>query len=86
MFDNMTNVYLTIVLAPLAAAIMAGLFGKTIGRAGAHWVTIIGVGVLLFVPAIIAALANDKLGGNACPNVRCGLGRNKSANPRQTQL
>ncbi len=45
MFDNMTNVYLTIVLAPLAAAIMAGLFGKTIGRAGAHWVTIIGVGV-----------------------------------------
>ncbi len=45
MFDNMTNVYLTIVLAPLAAAIMAGLFGKTIGRAGAHWVTIIGVGL-----------------------------------------
>ncbi len=45
MFDNMTNVYLTIVLAPLAAAIMAGLFGKTIGRAGAHWITIIGVGL-----------------------------------------
>ncbi len=45
MFDNMTNIYLTIVLAPLAAAIMAGLFGKTIGRAGAHWITIIGVGL-----------------------------------------
>ena len=37
--------YLTIVLAPLAAAIIAGLAGKQIGRAGAHWVTIIGVGV-----------------------------------------
>jgi NADH-quinone oxidoreductase subunit L len=37
------NVYLAIVLAPLAAAIAAGLFGKRIGRAGAHWVTIIGV-------------------------------------------
>jgi NADH-quinone oxidoreductase subunit L len=45
MFDNMTNVYVTIVLAPLIAAILAGLFGKTIGRGGAHWVTIIGVGV-----------------------------------------
>jgi NADH-quinone oxidoreductase subunit L len=37
------NVYLAIVLAPLAAAIVAGLFGKRIGRAGAHWITILGV-------------------------------------------
>ena len=37
--------YLTIVLAPLLAAIVAGLAGKQIGRAGAHWVTIIGVGI-----------------------------------------
>ena len=41
----MENVYLTIVLAPLIAAIVAGLFGKKIGRAGAHWVTILGVAV-----------------------------------------
>ena len=41
----MYNYYLTIVLAPLAAAIIAGLAGKKIGRAGAHWVTIIGVGL-----------------------------------------
>jgi NADH-quinone oxidoreductase subunit L len=34
---------LTIVLAPLAAAILAGLFGRWIGRAGAHTVTILGV-------------------------------------------
>ena len=39
------TVYLTIVLAPLVAAVVAGLFGKRIGRAGAHWVTIIGVAV-----------------------------------------
>jgi NADH-quinone oxidoreductase subunit L len=39
------NVYLTIVLSPLVAAIAAGLFGKQIGRAGAHTVTILGVAV-----------------------------------------
>jgi len=36
---------LIIVLAPLLAAIAAGLFGRTIGRNGAHWVTILGVGL-----------------------------------------
>ena len=35
--------YLIIVLAPLLAAILAGLAGKVIGRAGAHTVTILGV-------------------------------------------
>jgi NADH-quinone oxidoreductase subunit L len=39
------NLYLTIVLAPLAAALIAGLFGRVIGRAGAHTVTIAGVAV-----------------------------------------
>ncbi len=41
----MQGIYLTIALAPLAAAVVAGLFGRTIGRAGAHSVTIAGVGV-----------------------------------------
>jgi len=41
----MANIYLTIVLAPLIGAIVAGFFGGRIGRAGAHWVTILGVGV-----------------------------------------
>jgi NADH-quinone oxidoreductase subunit L len=36
----MQSIYLTIALAPLAAAIVAGLFGRVIGRAGAHRVTI----------------------------------------------
>ncbi len=41
----MENLYLTLALAPLVGAVIAGLFGKKIGRAGAHWVTIIGVGI-----------------------------------------
>ena len=36
---------LAIPLLPLAAAILAGLFGKVIGRAGAHTVTIAGVAI-----------------------------------------
>ncbi|MCZ6687174.1 MAG: NADH-quinone oxidoreductase subunit L [Gammaproteobacteria bacterium] len=39
----MEDIYLTIVLAPLLAAIVAGLFGRQIGRAGAHWLTIMAV-------------------------------------------
>ena len=39
----MQSIYLTIALAPLVAAIVAGLFGKTIGRTGAHSITIAGV-------------------------------------------
>jgi NADH-quinone oxidoreductase subunit L len=39
----MPSIYLTIALAPLVAAIVAGLFGRSIGRAGAHSVTIAGV-------------------------------------------
>jgi NADH-quinone oxidoreductase subunit L len=45
MFENMENIYLAIVIAPLLGSVIAGLFGRVIGRAGAHWVTIIGVGV-----------------------------------------
>ncbi len=41
----MASIYLTIVLSPLIAAIVAGLFGKQIGRAGAHVITIAGVGL-----------------------------------------
>jgi len=46
------DIHLTIVLAPLAAAIIAGLFGRQIGRAGAHWVTVIAVG-LSFVLSVL---------------------------------
>ncbi|TAH46505.1 MAG: NADH-quinone oxidoreductase subunit L [Gammaproteobacteria bacterium] len=37
------NILLTIVLAPLAGALLAGLFGKRIGRVASHSVTIAGV-------------------------------------------
>ena len=43
--SNMPDVYLWIALLPLIGSIIAGLFGKTIGRSGAHWVTNIGVGL-----------------------------------------
>jgi NADH-quinone oxidoreductase subunit L len=39
----MKTLYLLVPLAPLAGAILAGLFGRTLGRAGAHTVTILGV-------------------------------------------
>ena len=41
----MEMIYLTIVLAPLLGAVIAGLFRNQVGRAGAHWVTILGVAV-----------------------------------------
>jgi len=39
------SVLVAVVLAPLFGAILAGLFGRRIGRAGAHSATILGVGV-----------------------------------------
>jgi len=39
----MENLFLTIVLAPLVGSVLAGLFGKQIGRKASHWVTISGV-------------------------------------------
>ena len=41
----MKSILLTIVLAPLVASIVAGLFGRQVGRAGAHSVTILGVAI-----------------------------------------
>ena len=49
----MENIYLTIVLAPLIGAIIAGLFSRQIGRAGAHWVTIIGVAISFVLSAFV---------------------------------
>ena len=41
----MEQTLLVIVLAPLVASIVAGLFGRQVGRAGAHLLTIAGVAV-----------------------------------------
>ena len=50
---SMENTYLGLVLAPLAGAIIAGLFGKQVGRAGAHWVTILGVGISFILSVLV---------------------------------
>lgn len=54
MLENLKMMSLTLVMAPLVGAIVAGLFGKKIGRAGAHWVTVSLVGVSLLLSLIIA--------------------------------
>ncbi|MGH8745587.1 MAG: NADH-quinone oxidoreductase subunit L, partial [Burkholderiales bacterium] len=41
----MKTLCLIVPLAPLAGAIVAGLFGRAVGRAGAHWVTILSVAI-----------------------------------------
>ncbi|WP_082938502.1 NADH-quinone oxidoreductase subunit L [Mitsuaria sp. 7] len=46
------NMLLAVPLAPLAGAIVAGLFGKQVGRRGAHVVTILGVLVALIISVI----------------------------------
>ena len=49
----MENLYLAIPLAPLLGAIIAGLFGKQIGRIGAHTVTILGVATSFVLSLIV---------------------------------
>lgn len=45
MHPDMKLAYLLAAFAPLVGAIIAGLFGRAVGRAGAHWATIAGVAV-----------------------------------------
>jgi NADH-quinone oxidoreductase subunit L len=45
--------HLFIVLLPLIAAIVAGLFGSLIGRNAAHWVTILAVGTSFLMSFIL---------------------------------
>ncbi|MEM6999000.1 MAG: NADH-quinone oxidoreductase subunit L [Pseudomonadota bacterium] len=49
----MENIYLAIVLSPLIGSMIAGLFGKVIGRSGAHWVTIIGVAIASLLSLLV---------------------------------
>ena len=57
----MKSLYLLIPLAPLAGAILAGLFGRAIGRAGAHWATILSVAVSFAGSCVVFS---DVLEGN----------------------
>jgi NADH-quinone oxidoreductase subunit L len=47
------NLLLLIALAPLAGSMVAGLAGSKVGRAGAHWVTILGVLVSFVGSALV---------------------------------
>jgi NADH-quinone oxidoreductase subunit L len=58
----MKTLYLVIPLAPLFAAIIAGLGGRLIGRAGAHSVTILGVAISFVASCLVLV---DVMDGNA---------------------
>ena len=51
----MKTLYLVVPLAPLAGALVAGLFGRAIGRAGAHWATILSVAISFAASCAILA-------------------------------
>ncbi len=46
-----SGLLLAVPLAPLVGAVAAGLFGRQIGRRGAHWVTILGVAISFLISA-----------------------------------
>ncbi|HHJ12114.1 MAG TPA: NADH-quinone oxidoreductase subunit L, partial [Chromatiales bacterium] len=50
----MQTVFLLIPLASLAGAVLAGLFGRWLGRAGAHTVTILGVAISFVLSLLVA--------------------------------
>ena len=58
----MKSLYLLVPLAPLAGAIVTGLFGKAIGRAWSHRVAILGVLISFLLSAFIF---RDVLQGNS---------------------
>jgi NADH-quinone oxidoreductase subunit L len=49
----MEKLYLAIPLAPLLGAIIAGLFGRQIGRTGAHIITILGVAISFALSLVV---------------------------------
>jgi NADH-quinone oxidoreductase subunit L len=57
----MQLLYLVVPGAPLIGAIAAGLFGRAIGRRGAHWITIIGMVICTLASALVFY---DVLNGN----------------------
>jgi NADH-quinone oxidoreductase subunit L len=58
---RMQLIYLVVPVAPLIGAIIAGLFGRAIGRSGAHWVTILGMVVCTVASGVVFF---DVLDGN----------------------
>ena len=50
---GMKTLYLLVPLAPLAGAILAGFFGRILGRTGSHVVTILGVAISFALSVLI---------------------------------
>src|SRR5436189_4077474 len=59
----MRALYLLVPLAPLAGAIVVGLWGPKLGRAASHWICILGVAVSTVASAYIL---RDVMAGRAC--------------------
>ena len=55
------NLLLTVALAPLAGALIAGLAGKTVGQRGAHFFTILGV----FIAFVGSCIVLSQVAGGA---------------------
>ncbi len=53
MTGELQNVYLAIVGAPLLGGIVAGVFGKAIGRGGAHWAATLGVAIACVLSLLV---------------------------------
>ncbi len=62
------SVLLLIALAPLVGSMIAGLAGKQVGRAGAHWATILGVGVAFLGSCYVFSLVLAQPEGQALFN------------------
>ncbi|HQT26180.1 MAG TPA: NADH-quinone oxidoreductase subunit L, partial [Burkholderiales bacterium] len=50
---DMQKLYLLVPMAPLAGAVITGLFGRKLGRSLSHWITILGVAVAFFASIVI---------------------------------
>ena len=79
--SDMQTLYLMVPLAPLAGAILAGLFGKVIGRAGSHVVTILGVAIAFVLSIVIYqdVQAGNTFNGTVTPGPTAATSTSRSA-------
>ena len=70
----MKALYLIVPFAPLVGAIIAGLFGRAVGRAGAHWATILSVLISFLASCwiFIDVLQGNSFNGNVYTWVTMG--------------
>lgn len=71
---NVPSLYLLVPLAPLVGALLAGLFGRRLGKAGSHTVTILGVAVSFVASLFVAqdVFAGHSFNGTVYPWLTMG--------------